>query len=413
MQVTVPGLAEEMARFQQVRMETLRLVEGLSQEELDRSPGSGRWSIGEVLDHLLRAEAFFRRDLGRLVELSRAGRPGHIRHSFRDLDIGPPFIPRALLPALDWPLTLATLVVPGPVLDALADSRLIPMRHPTAAEPRRGRPADDLRRELREASEQTAQLLGQLAARDASRMTISHPLLGVRTVPELIRFMAHHERRHQGQVADLRRGLARHTDAAHGRWDESGHRGPARERPRLSWPGGGSPGIISPTLGIDRRRAMQDRATDSGAPGAGDEDREAIRGVYRRISEAWGRGDAAGVVANFTRDGSLIDPFGRVARERAAVEALLAGNFGGMFRGSRIAFNPQVIRLLARDLAQSDGTWQVTLPPAPGGRAALPIAGLLTTLFRKVDGTWKVEADRPMLPAPLPAEPLASTPSGR
>jgi uncharacterized protein (TIGR02246 family) len=402
MQTTAPGLAEEMARFQQVRMETLRLAEGLSQEELDRSPGSGRWSIGEVLDHLLRAEAFFRRDLGLLVELSFAGRPGHIRHSFRDLDIGPPFIPRALMPVLDWPLTLATLFVPGPVLDALAGSRLIPLRHPTAAEPRRARAADDLRRELREAIEQTAQLLGQLSADDVSRMTISHPLLGIRTVPGLIRFMAQHEVRHQGQIADLRRGLATRPDAGPGRWGESGIREPEHERLRDSWSAGRSSGIVS-GLGIDRRRAMQERATDPGAQGTGGDEWGAIRGVYQRISEAWGRGDAGGVVANFMQDGSLIDPFGRVARGQGAVEALLAGNFGGMFRGSRIAFNPQTIRLLARDLALADGTWQVTLPPAPDGRAAPPIAGLLTTVFRKVDGTWKVEADRPMLPAPLPA----------
>jgi uncharacterized damage-inducible protein DinB len=237
MQVTAPGLAEEMARFQRVRMETLRLAEGLSQEDLDRSPGSGRWSIGEVLDHLLRAEAFFRRDLARLVELSRAGRPGHIRHSFRDLDIGPPFIPRAMMPVLDWPLTLATLFVPGPVLDALAGSRLIPMRHPTVAEPLRGRPADDLRRELQEASEQTAQLLGQFAARDASRMTVSHPLLGIRSVPELIRFMARHERRHQGQIAELRSGLATRRPAGPGRSDESGRMDGVRDEPVRPRPG--------------------------------------------------------------------------------------------------------------------------------------------------------------------------------
>ena len=138
------------------------------------------------------------------------------------------------------------------------------------------------------------------------------------------------------------------------------------------------------------------------APGSEVYEQDAIRGVYRCISQAWEKGDARGVVANFAQDGDIIDPFGRVARGRQAVEALLAGNFGGMFYGSRIVFAPQMIRFLTSELAVADGTWQVILPQSPGGQAPPPITGLLTTVFRKVDGTWKVEADRPMQKAPLP-----------
>jgi uncharacterized damage-inducible protein DinB len=205
MQAVDPLFADEMAAFQRVRTETLRLVDGLSQEEFDWSPAPGKWSIGEVLDHLLRAEQFFRRDLDSLAGRSQSGRPAHIRHTFRDLDIGLPLVSRSLMPALDLPLTLATLFMPGPVLNALAASRFIPMRHPSVADPRPGRPAVELRQDLRDGIHQTFQVLGQLSPQDAARMTVSHPLLGTRTVPGLIRFMTQHERRHQGQVADLRR----------------------------------------------------------------------------------------------------------------------------------------------------------------------------------------------------------------
>jgi uncharacterized damage-inducible protein DinB len=214
MHATTPFLANEIETVWRVRTETLRLVEGLSQEELDWSPAEGKWSIGEVLDHLLLAEKFFLRDLERFAEGARAGRPMHIRHSFRDLDIGLPFLPRALMPALDIPLTLMTLFVPAPLLNVLTASRLMPMKHPTAANPRHGRPADELRRDLWQTFEQTAYVLQRLSPRDLLRMIVSHPLLGTRTIPELIQFVVHHERRHQGQIINLKAMLAASGEAA-------------------------------------------------------------------------------------------------------------------------------------------------------------------------------------------------------
>jgi uncharacterized protein (TIGR02246 family) len=402
MQATAASLVDDAARFRQVREETLRLVEGLTQEELDRSPASGRWSIGEVLDHLLRAEEFFRRDVGRLVELSRAGRPGHIRHTFRDLDIGPPLVPRALLPSLDLPFTFATLVLPAPVLNLLTGFRLFPMRHPSVADPRPGRPIEALRQELEDAGRRTEELLGRFSSRDAVRMTVSHPLLGTRNIPELVRFVVAHERRHQGQIAELKEWLK----TPPGPGSVTGNR---FGRPAVS------PDVPHEHQAGDRTRwldprAMNDRRREM--PSADDED--AIRGVYRRISEAWGRGDARGVVANFAPEGDLIDPFGRVARTQSAVEELLAGNFGGIFHRSQIVFNPQSIRFLTPELAVADGTWQVTLPPQPpDDRAPPPIMGLVTSVFRKVNGAWKIEADRPMQKVPLPTPPPRTGPPPR
>jgi uncharacterized damage-inducible protein DinB len=208
MNATTPFLANEIAALQQVRTETLKLVEGLSQEEFDWSPAADKWSIGEVLDHLLRAEQFFQRDLERFAEGAEAGRPVHIRHSFRDLDIGLPFIPRSLLSALELPLSLATLFLPAAVLNALTASRLFPIKNPSVAEPRRGRPTEMLRRELGDTIRKTIEFLERLSPRGAVGMTVSHPLLGTRNIPELIRFVVQHERRHQGQILDVRARFA-------------------------------------------------------------------------------------------------------------------------------------------------------------------------------------------------------------
>jgi uncharacterized damage-inducible protein DinB len=198
---------DELAALQKVRAQTLGLIAGLSQEDLDWSPAPGKWSIGEVLDHLLKAEEFFGRDLERLVKGSQTGQPTHIRHSFRDLDIGLPLVPRSLMPSLELPLTFATLLVPAPMLNFMTGLRLFPMRHPSVADPRPGRPIEVLRQDLSEAGRRTADLLSSLSSSDSARMTVSHPLLGTRTIPELIRFLVAHERRHQGQVAALKDSL--------------------------------------------------------------------------------------------------------------------------------------------------------------------------------------------------------------
>ena len=51
-----------------------RTVAALTQPQLDFSPRTGRWSIGEVLDHLLLVEAAYRSEIAQLVELQRSGR---------------------------------------------------------------------------------------------------------------------------------------------------------------------------------------------------------------------------------------------------------------------------------------------------------------------------------------------------
>jgi uncharacterized protein (TIGR02246 family) len=347
MQTTAPSLLDEIARFRQVREETLRLVEGLTQQEFDRSPRSGRWSIGEVLDHLVLAEQFFQRDLERFGEAAREGRPAHIRHSFRDLDIGPAFIPRSLLPALELPLTLATLFVPPAVLNAITASRLFPVRNPTVAEPRYGRPADALRLELQESSRVMIEFLEAVSVDDVARMTVSHPLLGTRSIPELIRFIVHHERRHQGQI-------------------------------------------------IDRKAMLASGAYLHSAESSAE---EAIRQVYRRISGAWSMGDAVGVAQYFAPDGDLFNPTtGILHRGRSEVQSLLETRFAGVpFRGSHIAFQPRTIRFITseRTVAIADGMWTVTGMRGPGGEFLPPLGGPITTVFQWDQGRWSIEADRP------------------
>jgi hypothetical protein len=51
------------------RARTLRLCAGMTQAQSDYSPAVGKWSAGEVLDHLLLAEKLYRDIFVRLIQM--------------------------------------------------------------------------------------------------------------------------------------------------------------------------------------------------------------------------------------------------------------------------------------------------------------------------------------------------------
>jgi hypothetical protein len=174
---------------------------------LDWKPGPDSWSVGEVLDHLLLAETFFRGEIRELMERRKAGRTPVLLRGFKDLDISVGPIPKGLLPLFEVPLTLANLFVPALVRDFLIRSRLIPARHPTIANPRWGRPAADLRSELIDSLGETEALFEGNPGVDYRSIRYIHPLLGYNNVLDLLRIAALHEERHQERITELVRAF--------------------------------------------------------------------------------------------------------------------------------------------------------------------------------------------------------------
>lgn len=192
----------ELTAFRGTRRKTLGMAEGLSDERLGRRPAPESWSVGEVLDHLVLAEEVYREDIGRLIALAREARRPFIRRTFRDLDVSILFIPRRALPMLEVPFLLIGAFVPRGVREALARARWLPVQNPTVAEPRRGRPGSELRRDLERSLEATERLFAEAGDLPWGDMAISHPLLGTNDVPALLRLMDRHEQRHQEQIRD-------------------------------------------------------------------------------------------------------------------------------------------------------------------------------------------------------------------
>ena len=186
------------------RGQTLAMMQELSQSQLDYKPASGKWSVGEVLDHLILGQRLNLCYIAEVIAMKAAGKPPVLRLSSTDVDVSIGYIPRRLLPALEVPFTVLNLFLPSSVRDFMTRNPLIPAQNPEVTNPRRARPAEELRNDLISSLKETDALLESHADLDDGTMMIQHPLLGNNSVPGLLRFLALHEQRHQSQINDIR-----------------------------------------------------------------------------------------------------------------------------------------------------------------------------------------------------------------
>ena len=68
--------------YRSTRRHTLELVAGFSQSRIDHRPGPGKWSLGQVLDHLIRIDELFRDEIAELVKRAGAGKGGILFRGF-------------------------------------------------------------------------------------------------------------------------------------------------------------------------------------------------------------------------------------------------------------------------------------------------------------------------------------------
>ena len=195
----------DLKLFRSVREASLRLAEGLTEQQAAYAPAPGQWSIGEVLDHLLLAEKLYRDRFTKLIELKMAGQKPEMKSDFSEINTSVLFIPKAVLPLLEAPFKILNLFVPTGVREAMTRYRVMPAQAPSIAIPRKGRPVAELREELRNSIEQTVNLFRGNPDLDYRGMRLSHPLMGNNNVLQLVRIMSMHEQRHQEQIRGVQR----------------------------------------------------------------------------------------------------------------------------------------------------------------------------------------------------------------
>jgi hypothetical protein len=203
-------LRKSLDKFAATRAHTLAMTGNLTQDELDFAPAKNRWSIGEVLDHVLLAEHLNRDQVAKLIRLKREGHRPELRLTFSDLNVSVAGFPRSLLSLFEIPLTLMNTFVPDSWRNYLTRKRVVPFRNPDQGTPQAGRPGAELRKDLIAALQETEKLFQNNPGFDYEEMFIQHPLLGRYDVPGLLRFMSAHEQRHQSQIEQI--ATKRHTN---------------------------------------------------------------------------------------------------------------------------------------------------------------------------------------------------------
>lgn len=125
---------------------------------------------------------------------------------------------------------------------------------------------------------------------------------------------------------------------------------------------------------------------------------QAITDVDRRLLAAAQAGDAAAFAALFAPDGQLLFPNRPRVTGREAIQAASAEDFA--VPGFRVEWQQSDVRIAqSGDLAVSTGSYQLTLTP-PSGR--IEDRGKYMTVWRKVDGEWRVAADMINTDLPMP-----------
>ncbi len=198
----MPRTYEQFEEARDVRRETLALVESLDQEQSERRPDPRTWSVGQVLDHLLKTDALIVRELELAIRQRCRGLP-FVYRGVADVEPAVPRILRPVLPFFEIPFGFFNALVPLPVRNALTGNRGIPIPAPEVIRPSIGRPIDDLRRELAETFERLEQQQRRDPDVDLDRVYYYNPITGLNSVAGLYRFVSNHEQRHQKQLREI------------------------------------------------------------------------------------------------------------------------------------------------------------------------------------------------------------------
>lgn len=167
----VGSLWEEL---EAARAEVLHAVEGLSQRQVDWKPSERDWSVGEVLDHLIRAEVATGKLTTRLTREAQAGgAPAVFPHDLEAFAELPP-----------WP--------PGPA------------EAPDIVRPKGGQRVEELLAGLRAARTRSRESIEKLAACDPRRLRFVHFRLGDLDLAQWWRLQAQHDRVHFGQIREVK-----------------------------------------------------------------------------------------------------------------------------------------------------------------------------------------------------------------
>lgn len=178
------------------------MVRDLSQKDVDDMPEDG-WSIGQLLDHLRRADVTYSGEIRRLIELRRSGKRPAVSVGLAEMEFSVPWVPKSVLPLADIPTAVFNYFLPNRAREFFLRNPIVPARSPAVLRPTAGGTKEDLVQGLRESLEQTERLFLENLDIRFEKLRYYHPLFGYNDAYDILRLMISHEERHQKQLEKM------------------------------------------------------------------------------------------------------------------------------------------------------------------------------------------------------------------
>ncbi|MBZ5589097.1 MAG: DinB family protein [Acidobacteriia bacterium] len=168
-----PALEELRARLAADLAAVLGAVASLSQAQADWRPAPDRWTVGEVLHHIVLSNRSFARVVGKLVEVGRRE--------------GPTVPPKG---RRSWPRLRS-------FADASASG---PVKNPDRVTPSHGLPIEQLKRDLVESHHAVVEQIPALSTLEMAELRFPHPLGFELNLYHWVDIAGAHEHRHLAQI---------------------------------------------------------------------------------------------------------------------------------------------------------------------------------------------------------------------
>jgi hypothetical protein len=171
-----PRIEELIEHLEETRAALLDAVQHVGRDRGDERPGDGRWTVGEVLDHVSRVEAGYARLLTKRVSDGRA---------------------KGLSPETETSSILGS-VEGGPLTD-----RTRRLQAPEIVVPREGATVDEGLAALASSRAAVRAALADANGLALGTLTQNHPYFGVLNMYQWGVFLGYHDLRHAAQIREV------------------------------------------------------------------------------------------------------------------------------------------------------------------------------------------------------------------
>jgi uncharacterized protein (TIGR02246 family) len=128
----------------------------------------------------------------------------------------------------------------------------------------------------------------------------------------------------------------------------------------------------------------------------------AIRATDVAFAAAWNHHDAAAMAATWAQDGDLINPFGRAAKGRAAIETMITDEHSKAFKSSTYTPGQLSIRFIDPDVAVAESDTAISGIMNADGTSAPTMNVHIIRVIEKREGKWLTVTARPIIYAIAP-----------